>query len=83
MDSASGGITLGIAGASNVRINSTSGSVKITLSDKKAGARIRFDAVSGDFNTALSVVNSGDLMTIGDGRINMEIKVVSGSVTVD
>lgn len=81
--SASGGITLGIAGASNVRINSTSGSVKITLSDKKAGARIRFDAVSGDFNTALSVVNSGDLMTIGDGRINMEIKVVSGSVTVD
>ena len=83
VDSASGGITLGIAGASNVRINSTSGSVKITLSDKKAGARIRFDAVSGDFNTALSVVNSGDLMTIGDGRINMEIKVVSGSVTVD
>ena len=83
VDSASGGITLGIADASNVRINSTSGSVKITLSDKKAGARIRFDAVSGDFNTALSVVNSGDLMTIGDGRINMEIKVVSGSVTVD
>lgn len=83
VDSASGGITLGIAGASNVGINSTSGSVKITLSDKKAGARIRFDAVSGDFNTALPVVNSGDIMTIGDGRINMEIKVVSGSVTVE
>ncbi len=83
VDSASGGITLGIAGASNVGINSTSGSVKITLSDKKAGARIRFDAVSGEFNTALSVVNSGDIMTIGDGRINMEIKVVSGSVTVE
>ncbi len=83
VDSASGGITLGIAGASNIGINSTSGSVKITLSDKKAGARIRFDAVSGDFNTALPVVNSGDIMTIGDGRINMEIKVVSGSVTVE
>jgi DUF4097 and DUF4098 domain-containing protein YvlB len=83
VDSASGGITLGIADASKVRINSTSGSVKLTLSDKEAGARIKFDAVSGDFNTALSVVNSGDLMTIGEGKIDMEIKVVSGTVTVE
>ena len=83
IDNASGGVALGIQSVSKVNIDSTSGGVKITLADKDAGAKIKFDAVSGNFNTALSVVNSGDLMTIGDGRINMEIKVVSGTVTVE
>lgn len=80
---ASGGATIGIRKASTVRVKSTSGGIRITLLDKEAGAKIKYDAVSGNFNTALSVVNSGDIMTIGQGLIDMEISLISGSVTVD
>ncbi|MBQ2202176.1 MAG: DUF4097 family beta strand repeat protein [Clostridia bacterium] len=83
IDNASGFVVLWLHSANEVRIDSTSGGIRIKLDDKEGGAKIKFDAVSGNFNTALSVVNSGDLMTIGDGRINIEIKVVSGSVTVE
>lgn len=83
VDSASGGVMIGIDTVERVKLNSTSGSIKLTLLDKTAGAKVRFSAVSGSFNTPLSVVNSGDLMTFGNGYTDMEISIVSGSVTLD
>ena len=83
INSASGGITIGIGTVEKVNLNSTSGSIKLTLLDKTAGAKVRYSAVSGNFNTSLSVVNSGELMTFGNGYTDMEISIVSGSVTID
>lgn len=83
IDNASGSVALGIQSVSKVNIDSTSGGVKITLSDKDAGAKIKFDAVSGGFGTQLPFEKEGSVYTIGQGLIDMEIDVVSGSVTVD
>ena len=83
IDNASGGVTLGIQSVSKVNIDSTSGGVKITLADKDAGAKIKFDAVSGSFGTQLPFEKEGSVYTIGQGLIDMEIDVVSGSVTVE
>lgn len=83
VDSASGSVTLGILSASKVKISSTSGGVNLTLADRNAGARIKFDAVSGSFNTVLPYEKDGSVYTIGSGRMDAEISVVSGSVTVD
>lgn len=83
IDSASGSVSLGMLKASTVRIKSTSGGVKIVLADRTAGAKIRFDAVSGSFNTALPAESSGSVYTIGNGLMDVEISVVSGSVNVE
>ncbi len=83
IDSASGGVTLGVREAETVKISSASGSVRVTLFDKAAGAKIRHSAVSGNFNTSLSGVNSGNVLTVGEGAIDMDISIVSGSVTVE
>ena len=83
IDSASGGVTVGVGAVKKMKLDSTSGSIKLTLLDKAAGAKIRYSAVSGNFNTSLSTVNSGDVTTIGDGFTDMEISIVSGSVTVE
>ena len=83
VDSASGGVTIGIDTVEKMKLNSTSGSIHLTLLDKTAGAKVRFSAVSGSFNTSLSVVNSGEVMTFGNGYTDMEISIVSGSVTME
>ena len=83
IDSASGGITIGIGTVEKVKLDSTSGSIRLTLLDKTAGATVRFSAVSGSFNSALSVVNSGEVMTYGNGYTDMDISIVSGSVTLE
>ena len=81
--SASGSTTVGVGTIRKMKLDSTSGSIRLTLLDKEAGAVVKFSAVSGNFNTSLSVVNSGDLMTFGSGYTDMEISIVSGSVTLD
>lgn len=84
VDTVSGPVKLGFGQTpETVKVNSVSGSVEVTL-DRSAGFTAKIDTVSGSVGGSMPVTENGKNRYVsGDGRCEISIDTVSGSVRLN
>ena len=82
----SGKIETGIASVNEFKAESVSGSVHVALAgidaENAAGATVGFSTTSGKFDTQLSYANENGKYIFGDGKTEISVNTVSGSLFV-
>ena len=81
MDSVSGSIKANLMNSFDMELNSTSGSMNITI-PKDGSFKVNLDSVSGDVELDMKAQIKGETYIIGDGEHMIEADTVSGGINI-
>ncbi len=82
VSTASGKVDISLTGISDLDIDTASGSVTLYFPES-ASLSIDIDTASGDFNSNIPFVKSGDKYVIGSGDGEVNIDTASGDITIN
>ncbi len=81
IQSISGSVTVSMQKTESLRVSTVSGSVRLHL-PREMGFTADYSTVSGSLNNDLSAARTGNRCVLGDGRAEIDVSTVSGSLTL-